>query len=222
MIGRLLVIAATAIGGGLLVGRRKLTKEVEKKLPAEIEKACTRAIATLDQRADQVIGEHLLAFVISIVVKAALIGCVYWFYHAGLLNRDGMRILGAVLITAFIIRDGIRVGPFIKPVFKMLRAANWRVLIAVREFIAGRAFDEAYAQAIEETTGQKHGRLLQFTRYSPEQISTEIASAVAEVTRSVTIDLVKVRILIAGFTALAMLGAYWMFFSLTIGTTTIG
>ena len=99
----------------------------------------------------------------------------------------------------------------------MLRAANWRVPLAVREFVARRAFDEAYAEAMLETTGKRYGRLLQFTRYSPDRISTEIAEAVADVTRTVTLDLVRVRLVLAAVTGLAMLGAYWAFFSLTIG-----
>jgi len=216
MIGRLIILAAT-VGGGLFLGRKKINAEIEKKLPGEIEAARELAIAELDRKAGEIIGERLLAFVLSLLIKAGLIGAVYWFFAVGYLSASGLKVAGAVLIVGFIARDIFNLAPIALQAFRLLKDAHWNVRLALTELIADVTFKRAYVQAMVQTGQGPQSSFLKFSRYTPEGIATEIATAVAEVARKTTFDLVKVRAIIAIVTAAAMLSAYWAFFSLTIG-----
>ena len=221
MIWRVLIMAAT-VGAGLVAGRRAVNREIAKKLPEEVETAKARAVAELDKQADEIIGEKLLAFLTALLVKAGLIGAAYWLYADGHLTERGLQILGGSLICGFIVRDIVKTAPFALPALRLLKGHQWRPVEAVREFVAAMAFERAYAVALEATTTGPARRYIAFSRYSSHNISTEIAEAVADVARSVTVDLVRVRITIAALCALAMFGAYGAFFALTIGAVAAG
>lgn len=215
MIGRLIILAAT-VGGGLFLGRKKINAEIEKKLPEEIERARIRAIEELDRQTDDIIGERLLSFIISLVIKAGLIGSVYWLYLIGYLSSEGLRLVSGVFISAFIVRDTLKISPLVLPAFKLLKDAGWNIRFALIEFIASLAFERAHDEAMRLTgKGRQHG-LLRLSRYSPEGVSSEIAQAVADVTRHTAFNLIRIRVIIATVTAAAMIGAYWSFFMLTI------
>ncbi|HXI87675.1 MAG TPA: hypothetical protein VNH64_09465 [Parvularculaceae bacterium] len=216
------LIAAAIAGGGLAFGRRMLDRKIEEQVPKEIETARRVAIAELDKAADIVIGERLLAFLTALLVKAGLVGGAYWLYAIGDLNAEGLRIVGAVLIVFFIVRDLANVLPFALPALRILRGHNWKFRAALTEFVAGVSFERAYAEAIRATTSGSAGQWIAFSKYNAHNISTEIAVAVADVARSVAFDLIRVRAVIALISALAMFGAYWVFFVVTIGGLRLG
>lgn len=213
---RALITAALA-GGGLALGRRALNRKIEERIPKEIEAARRVEIAELDKQADVIIGERLFAFLVSLLIKAGLVGGAYWLYADGELTAVGLRIVGAVLIVAFLARDLANTLPYALPALRILRGHNWKFKQALTEFVAGVAFERAYAEAIKATQSGSVGAWLAFSSYSAHNVSTEIAVAVAEVARSVTFALVRTRAILAGVTALAMFGAYWFFFVITIG-----
>lgn len=211
------LLAAAVIGGGLIAGRRALDKKIEKQIPQEIDSARRAAIAELDKAADVLVGERLFAFLISLLIKAGLIGGVYWFHAVGHLSAEGLTIAGAVLIAGFVVRDIARLLPFALPALRILRGHDWKFRHALKEFVAGVAFEQAYAEALRAAETGPAKNWIAFSRYNAHNISTEIAEAVADVARSVTFDLVKTRAFLAGLSALGMFGAYLGFFALTFG-----
>lgn len=208
-------MAAVALGGSL-VGRQLINDRIEKKLPVEIEAARTQATIELDKEINQVISEKLLSFTVNLVIKSGLVGLVYLGYSFGVLSATGFTIAIGILIALFIGRDLFTTIPFIVPAYRQIRSHQWRFRTAIVEFVAGVAFERAYAQAmIAMETG--HDRFwLAFSKYSAHSISEEVGEAVADVARTISVKRAEGRAAIAIALALLMSGAYFGFFWLTV------
>lgn len=216
MLTRILIIAAAALGGGALIGRKAVNKEIVKRLPREIETAQAAAIAELDKRISQVLVERLSAFALNLLVKAALIGGPYWLYRQGDLTANGLKIVVFTLIAIFLARDAFKTLPFLAPALRLARANNWNPRRALREFVAAIAFERAYAAAMTAMETGPNRLWLAFSKYSAHSLSTEVANAVAEVARTTSIERAQLRIWLGVASAGAMAIAYSSFVMLTI------
>lgn len=220
MITRILLVAVTAaIGGGLALSRKTINRQIEQKIPTAIETAQALAIAELDKQTKQIMVERLSAFAFSLCIKAGLIGGAYLLYDAGHLTAQGLHILIGFLIGLFLLRDALKTLPFFAPALKLIRQHSWNPRKALTEFVAGVAFERAYAESMVAVETGPSRFWMGFSNYTAHSISTEVGEAVREVARSVTYDLVKWRILISVILAALMSGAYAAFILLTIGTT---
>ena len=217
MIVRIVLLAAAAIGGGALFGRRAVDRQVERQLPAEIAAAQATAIAELNKQLRQVIAERLIAFGISLAVKAGLIGGVYLLFLNGHIAESGLHILAGFLIAVFLFRDAAKTLPFILPAWRIVRANHWNPRRAFKEFIAGIAFERAYAEAMVAMETGPNRVWLAFSKYSAHSISSDVASAVADVARQTSFERVKWRAVLAACLASLMFGIYVAFILLVLG-----
>lgn len=217
MIGRILALAATAVGGGLALGRRQIDRKIEAEIPKEIEIARERAVTELHKTLSRVISERLGSFLIDLVIKAGLVGAVYWLFAQGHLTFTGLKIVVGALIVGFIARDAFRLLPFALPAWRLMRQHGWNPKRAVTELVAGIAFERAYAQAMAAMETGPNARWIALSRYSVDNLSTQVADAVAEVARTVSFKKIKSRFFFALGTAAVMLLLYWSFFYLTVG-----
>lgn len=215
MIVRVLMIAAAALAGGAALSRRVVDKEIEKRLPLEIEIAKERATAELEKRIGDVISERLLSFGLNIVTKAGLIGGLYLLYAYDQLTLGGFRIAAAIFITLFICRDILTTLPYLAPAYKIARRNKWSLPKALRDLVAGLAFERAYAEALATVETGPNRRWLAFSKYTAHSISTEVAEAVAEVARSASYKKAKQRAIFSAFLALTMAAAYSGFVFIT-------
>lgn len=217
MIVRLLLLAAAAIGGGAVIGRRAVNHQIEKQLPTEIEAAQARAVVELNKRISQVIAERLTAFGLSLAIKAGLIGGVYLLHSAEHLTREGFRIVVGFLIAAFVIRDAVKTLPFILPAWRLARANRWSPRLAFKEFVAGVAFERAYAETMTIMEAGPKWFWLALSKYTAHSISQDVAQAVADIARQTNFERVKWRAIIAAGLAMFMLAVYIAFFLMTVG-----
>ncbi|WDI32691.1 hypothetical protein PUV54_05705 [Hyphococcus flavus] len=217
MIGRLLLIAAMAIGGAAAYGRRAVDREIEKRLPAEIEIARTRAIAELDKHINEVISERLVSFGLSLGVKAGLVAAIYLLFAEGHLTHQGLLIVTSALIAVFVLRDALRTLPYMAPAWRHIRKHRWNPRKALVEFVAGIAFERAYAEAMLAMETGPARYWLAFSKYNAHSISSEVGEAVADVARQTSFSRMKWRAIIAALLAAAMFAVYVTFFLLTVG-----
>ncbi len=219
MISRLLIVAVTAaIGGGVALGRKSINRQIENKMPTAIEAAQVLAQAELDKQIKQVISERLFAFTVNLFVKAALVGGVYLLFDLGHLSAQGLKIVIGFLVGVFLFRDALKTLPYFAPAMKHIRQNNWNLRRALTEFIAGVAFERAYAEAMITMETGPNRLLLALSNYTAHSISNEVGEAVREVARSTSFDIVKWRFLIAVVFTAVMSGAYAAFVLLTVGT----
>ena len=217
MLLRLLIIAATAVGGSILLGRRAVTSTIRDRLPAEIETARTAAITELDKRISDVVRERLTAFGVNLCIKSGAIAFPYWLYLESHLTKTGLNIVVVALIVGFMIRDALKTLPFIMPALRLVRTHNWNPRRAMTEFVAGVAFEKTYAEAMIAVETGPNRLWLALSNYSAHNLSTEVAEAVAEVARTTSYDRIKPRIILGVTLAAAMVALYLCFFMLTIG-----
>ncbi len=220
MLARLLIIAA-AVAGGAVLGRNAVNKKVEETLPAEIEAARTQAVIELDKQISQVVREKLSAFAINLIIKSGLIGAVFLLFDYGHLSATGLKVTTIFLIFLFLLRDITKTLPFFLPAWRHVRTHNWKFRKAFVEFIAGIAFERAYAQAMIAMETGPNRMWVAFSKYTAQSISEEVGAAVADVARSISVERVKWRARIGGLLALLMLLAYVGFFWSTVGAATI-
>lgn len=213
MLGRIVILVATAaIGGGALLGRRVINRRIEGKLPTEIEIARATALVELDKEISQVVRERLISFAINLAIKAGLVGAAYLMYDFGLLSSDGFRFVAFGLIGLFILYDVSKTLPFVLPALRHVRKHRWKLRTAFVEFVAGVAFERAYARAMIATETGPNRFFLSLSKYSAHAISSEVGEAVAEVARSVSVARAKWRALIGAAIAVMMFSAYSVFF----------
>ena len=212
------LFTAAAIGAGALAGRNAINKNIEKRLPTEIETARELAVAELDKAIAVVLRERLVMFMTGLLVKAGLIGAVFLLYTNQLLTVEGLRIVISVLIIAFIIRDLIKILPFATPAIKIVRSHKWNARKAVIEFVAGVAFEKAYAETMVAMESGPNRHWVALSKYSKHNLSTQVAEAVAGVARTTTFARAKGRIMLTTIFATTMLAVYVAFFILTVGS----
>lgn len=212
-----IIILAAALGGGAALGRRALNRGIEKRLPAEIEQARERAIVELHRTISSVIRERLVAFTLGLSVKAGLVGAAYLTYVYGLVGPTGLKALVGALIAGFILYDVVRTAPYAAPAFRIVRRHNWRPRRAFVEFVAGVAFERAYAEAMVAVEKGDHRLFVALSKYSAHSLSTEVAEAVADVARSTTFQAARARATLAAALAGLMFAVYAGFLVITIG-----
>lgn len=218
MLARLLIIAAAAVGGGVLLGRKAITKKIKDRLPAEIEIARAAAIAELDKRTGDVIRERLSVFAVNLCLKAGAIAFPYWLFLEGHLTKPGLNIVVITLIAGFMIRDAVKSLPFVMPALKLARMHSWNPRRALTEFVAGVAFEKTYAEAMIAVETGPNRLWLALSNYSAHNLSTEVAEAVAQVARTTSYDRVKPRVILGVTLAIVMMALYLNFFMITVGT----
>jgi len=211
---RALLIAA--IGGGVLLGRRAMSRAVRERLPAEIETAKRVAAGELDKSIGEFIRERLIAFVSSSAVKAGLVGAFFLLHEAGELTTDGFRIVVAGLVTFFLGRDGLKTLPYLAPALRHMRRNGWRPDRAVRDFVAGVAFERAYARARRAVETGPARVFIALSNLTPHAISTEIAEAVADLARTTSVERARMRAFYAAAAAGATFALYAGFIVATL------
>lgn len=208
---------AAALGGGALLSRSAINKRIEKRMPVEIETARAIAVAELEKQIGQVISERLLNFTLSLTIKAGLIGISYLLYAGGHLSLWGLKSVVAFLIAVFIVRDAVKTLPFVAPAYKIVRRHRWSPRAALIEFVAGVAFERAYAETMIAMETGPNKLWIALSKYSAHSLSENVAEAVADVARSTNFENAKKRALLASFLALFMFAAYISFFFVTVG-----
>ena len=208
---------AASLGGAAMVGRNVVNRQIEARLPAEIETARHVAIVELDKRINQVVVERLVSLGLNLLIKTGLVGAVYLLFAQGHLTATGLKIVVAVMIAGFVLRDLSKTLPYLAPALRLMRRHRMDPRRIAKELVAGIAFERAYAETMIAMESGPNRLWLALSKYTAKSISSDVAAAVADVARTTSFRRAKGRIIMALITAVAMLAAYAAFFILTIG-----
>lgn len=212
------ILAAAALGAGALAGRSAINKTIEKRLPVEIETAKELALAELDKSISLVLRERLGAFIVGLAIKAGLIGGAYLLYSYELMTADGLKVVAAFLIGVFILRDIFVTAPYAAPAIRIVRSHKWNPRKALVEFVAGVVFERAYAETMVAMESGPNRYWIALSKYSADNLSNEVAQAVADVAGATSFARARGRLALAAVFATVMFLAYISFFVLTIGS----
>ncbi len=205
---RFLITAATLVGGGLALGRKALDREIESRVNRVIEEAHARASAELDTAIRDVVRRRLISLAVTLAVKAGLIAAAYGLFAGGVLSAQGFRILTAVLLAAYVIRDIIVIAPYLRPALRYARGAGWRPQRAMRNFVVGLVFERAYAEARAETQRGRNRLWIALSSHRDEALSRQVAQKVSEMAVDTSFARARTRLILAVISALVMMAAY--------------
>jgi len=214
---RIFILAATAISGGVALGRKAIDRSIDRRVSAEIKVAQERAIAELDKKATSVIQEQLTVFARSLAIKAALLGSAYALYATDYLALAGFRIIVLLFIGAFIVRDSAAVLPYLVPAYRLARRHHWSPKRTLTALVAGVVFERAYADTLVASQTRANKVWIALSNYSAESLSQNVADAVAQVASETSYARIRPRALMALGLAAVMGVSYWAFIALTLG-----
>lgn len=190
--------AALIAVSAFTAGREMLKGEVDKRKQSAIEAAIEEARARLDSSTDEMIAGMMRSFLIGLGIKAGILAALYAAHFAGLINNTWFFWLASIALTLYLARDIYRALPWARPALEHIRAHGWKPKRALTEFIAASVFDETLASAEAQISEKNSNRFLLFlSGHSAEDLSTEVAGAVAHVARETSWEQIRPRVYVA-------------------------
>lgn len=213
---RALLLAASAIGGAVALGRKYVDKSIDKKLDGEIETAKALAIEQLDREIHDVVGHRVGAIAFSLLVKAGLVATVFIVYSGGYISETIFRGGVLALITAYIGYDFFRHWPHVPTAIKLFRNYRFDAKRALKEYVVTVAFDRAYEETMKRLSTGNTRHIVAVSNYSANDLSEQVAVAVSEVAGEVSFDRVKARVAVGAARAGVMMASYMAFIALVV------
>lgn len=209
-------LVVSAISSAVAFGRKMADETIEKKLADEIEVAKALAIEEVDREIGAEVEKRLGVFALTLGLKATLVGGAYMIYALGWSDLTGFRMMVAGLLAAFIGHDVVRASPSLPAIWRFLRRYGLNIKAAITEYTARATFDRAYRATMEKLeTGTAKG-VVTISTYSPQELSHQVAEAVADVAASVSYDRAKAHAGVAAAKAGGMFILYCGFVALAI------
>lgn len=218
---RYALIAISALTTGYTVGRRAIAGEVDKRKQSAIQQAAETARLELTHKASRYLSGAIREYAIITSIKAGLLISFWLAWKTGIMPANVFSIAIALLLMAFILRDAISIWPTTRMVLMELRAHGWQPKRALSEIVAARVFEKVMLQA-EETAGKATWRdklMLSLAGQKTDDLSVEIAGAVAHIARLTSWDDMRPFIVSAGLRAAGLFVLYsgFVFLLLTAG-----
>ncbi|MEL7490076.1 MAG: hypothetical protein AAGJ73_05100 [Pseudomonadota bacterium] len=213
---RAVLLAISAVGAAVALGRKFADKTIEDRLPTEIEAAKELAIRELDSQVDARVDLHLRQYSLTLLAKAGLVAAAYLLFHFGVIDEAGFRIAVLSLIAAYVGYDVFRIAPRARTAWRLFHAYGFNIKRAVKEYVAAIVFDRAYEQTHARLKAGAAGRVVAVSNYSASVLSQEVAQAVSDVAAGVSFERVKPRVITAALKSVGMLALYAAFIALTI------
>lgn len=185
-----------------------LVERIEDQKVSAIEQATSIAMDRLDREVEAFVGRSLRHLLINVLVKFILIALAFIIFELGWISATGFAIIAGILLGIFLIRDGYRLWPAATFVFKELRAHGWRLRQAVAQYISSLMFDQALQEVALQTADRKTRILLRVAGTSHNEVSLEIAQAVAEIAQEMSYDKVRPRIIMGVIRSGVIMGLY--------------
>lgn len=202
--------AALIAVSAFTAGRELLKGEIDKRKETAIEAAVQEARERLDTSTEEVIARMMRSFLIGLALKAGILATLYAAHIGNFLPDIWFFWLATIALTLYLARDIYRALPWAKPALQHVRAHGWKPKRALTEFIAASVFDETLANAEEQISEKTSNKLLLFVAgHKADELSTEVAGAVAHVARETSWDQIKPRV----YVALAQFGVMSLLYS---------
>lgn len=203
--------AGLAVGtmvGAAVVGRKAIDKQIEKKLLSATEEAVILAEAELDRSVKAVLRERSIRFARTMAVKFLFLGLVALSFWAELLTLRGLRFSILALGIGYIVYDLRQVLPRLLPALAYARLHKFSARSMITDTVAASAFERASEEVSTRLSGSKHRHWIALSSFNRDEMSREIAEAVAEVARHASYDKVMPRALMFAAATVTLSAAY--------------
>ncbi len=213
---RALLIAATAVAGGVAVGRSAVDKAVKSRVSRAVEIAKVTAIEDLRRETTSVVTQRALNIAAALVWKLLIVGALYLLHRTNDLTTDGFRISVLLVTIFFAVRDLFLALPHLWRGYVFVRGHEWKPAKALREFVASIVFERAYEKALEATSQRSARHAIAMSSFTEEALAREIAQAVSEVAKEASVNIVRMRVMV-GLSAVAVVSlTYGAFVALAL------
>lgn len=182
------VVAVAALSAGAAVGRKYLKGEVAKRKQTAITDASRIVKTRIGDQASRYIARNLKNYVRNMLVKLLLLGIVVLAAQLGWTDQLTATICISLLLVSFIIYDATNLWPHAMLILGELRRHKWRPRYALAEIVAANVFDQVLAEAKARKTDMWSEITLRLSGENPQQVSNEIAAAVANIARETSWD----------------------------------
>lgn len=190
--------AALLAVSAFTAGRELLKGEVDKRKQTAIEAAIEATRERLDASTDDVIGRMMRSFLVGLAIKSGILATLYAAHLIGWLSDTPFFWTATIALTIYLARDIYRALPWARPAFEHIRKYGWHPKRALTEFIAAHVFEETLASAEAQLTEKSSNKLwLMLSGHKVEDLSTEVAGAVAHVARETSWEQIRPRVYVA-------------------------
>jgi len=180
------LLAVSAIATGVAAGRAYLSGEVERRKHSAIEAAAEEARARIRETGEAYLTRGFRRFARVTAAKAALLFLVWVGHLAGGLPASAYGVTLSVMLGFFVLRDAWVALPTVRLALSELRRHGWKPKLALGETVAASVFDEVLDEASARKRGWRDNLIMRLAGRKHDQVSREIAEAVASIARETT------------------------------------
>jgi hypothetical protein len=209
---RIATLVVSAVSGGVVIGRKLLADQVQRKKAALVERAGAEVRERIRTQAREFVIDHLRRFSIALVIKAGLLIGVVALERLGVLPGWLYGAMLLALITAFVARDVYVSWPTLSFAARELRKNGWRPRLTVAEIIAAQTFDEVLAESSQQPQLWHEDLLLALAGEKRDKLVEDIANEVAAIARGISWPTLKPYFL-TGVAMTVMLSALYFGFA---------
>lgn len=213
---RIAILAAATIAGGAALGRRAVNRAVRARVAEAVEIARASAIGDLSREITSVVAQRVRAVAASLLWKGAIVLGFVILHEAGDLSVRGFFWSVIAVTVIFALRDAALAAPHLWRGVAFVRSHAWKPATALKEFVAGMAFERAYERALKATAEPGTSRAIALSSFSREDLSAEIAGAVRDVAKAASIRIVRLRAALGAAVILVFMLAYSGFLALAL------
>ena len=206
--------AALLAVSAITAGRELLKGEVDRRKESAIEKAIEQTRERLNASADEIIARMMRSFLIGLAIKSGILAALYGAHMLGWSNDTVFFWTATIALTMYLARDIYRALPWARPALEHIRAHGWHPKRAITEFIAAQVFDETLASAETQLSEKSSNKWwLMLSGHNAEELSAEVAGAVAHVARETSWDQIRPRVYVAlaQFAVMSLLYSVYVF-----------
>jgi hypothetical protein len=180
---RVPLMILSALGAGLVAGRKLLGKEISGRKSKAIESAVQEARHRI--RADTMlfVTRSFRTFAIATGIKLAILCWLWGLHHFAGMPRPIFATLTVITLAVFMIRDLWINYPAIRLTLTELHRHGWHPKRALTETIAARVFEEVLAEAGNQKQTRTGAIMLMLAGEDRSQMHHDVATAVADIAR---------------------------------------
>lgn len=213
---RAALLALSALATGVAVSRAGLRREIDRRKISAIEEAAIEARREIKSQASAFIAESLGEFLRRAALKATFI-VLFWALHYFRAIDDVSFSEGVLaLLGVYLVWDAIRLYGPARFILVELRRNGWRPQRALSELVATRVLQSALEAAGEAPRSWWRDAALALAGRNHDEISREVALAVADIARATTWNDLWPFIRLA----LAKATAIWILYALVVVVAT--
>jgi hypothetical protein len=185
---RVPLMILSALGAGLLAGRKLLGKEITGRKNKAIEAAALEARHRIRSDTMVFVARSFRRFAVATSIKLAILLWLWGLHHFAGMPRPIFVGIMTVTLAAFMIRDLWVNYPPIRLVLTELHRHGWHPKRALTETIAARVFEEVLAEAGNQKQSRTGAIMLMLAGEDRSQMHHDVATAVAAVARATSWD----------------------------------